>query len=72
MGREVESTEVMDKWRALVIIVLSLELSGLGALTALGDVTKEKSYGLEIIYMALGGALAATLVMKDSGAMKTE
>jgi Na+/proline symporter len=55
----------MDKWRALVILVLSLELTFLGAITALGHVTKELSYGLEIIYMALGGALAATLVMKD-------
>lgn len=52
----------MDKWRALVVILLSLELTFLATVIAIGKVSKETSYGLEIVLMALGGALAAVLV----------
>lgn len=51
----------MDKWRALVILSLSLELTFLAAIIALGKVAKDTSYGLEIVLMALGGSLAVVL-----------
>jgi hypothetical protein len=56
----------MSRWRALYVLVLSLELTFLAAVIALGKVSKDTSYGLEIVLMALGGALAAVLVIKES------
>ena len=54
----------MDKWRALVIVLLSVELSVLAGIIALGKVAKDSSYGLEIVLMALGGALAVVVTGK--------
>ncbi len=54
----------MERWRAVTVIALSVELTYLATIIALGKVMKESSYGLEIVLMALGGALAAVLVMK--------
>jgi hypothetical protein len=57
----------MDKWRALVIVLLSVELTGLAAIIALGKVAKDSSYGLEIVLMALGGALAVVIRSNKDG-----
>lgn len=47
------------------MVILSMELTYLATIIALGKVMKDSSYGLEIVLAALGGALAATLMMKD-------